>query len=42
MFLIYRFIKFNIDILTKALILSINIVLGIWLIPLYILKALCK
>lgn len=42
MFLIYRFIKFNINILINALILSIKIVLGIWFLPLSILKVLSK
>jgi hypothetical protein len=40
--IIYRFIKFNIDILKLMLVISITIVLYTWLIPLYILKALSK
>lgn len=40
--IIYRFIKFNIDILKLMLVVSITIVLFIWSIPLYILKTLSK
>ena len=40
--IIYRFIKFNIDILKLMLVVSITIVLYIWLIPLNILKVLSK
>ena len=40
--IIYKFIKFNIDILKLMLITSITIVLFIWTLPLKILKALSK
>lgn len=40
--IIYKFIKFNIDILKLMLVISITIVLYTWLIPLYILKVLSK
>ena len=40
--IIYKFIKFNIDILKLMLITSITIVLFIWTLPLKILKVLSK
>ena len=40
--IIYRFIKFNIDILKLMLVISITIVLFLWTLPLNILKVLSK
>lgn len=40
--IIYKFIKFNIDILKLMLVISITIVLFIWMLPLNILKVLSK
>jgi hypothetical protein len=40
--IIYKFIKFNIDILKLMLIISITLVLFIWSLPLNILKLLSK